>query len=200
MTPSRMYLMAALVAFAWMPGPGAGAAAAIPGAQSAGQYVWPVNGPVIRPFEPPEDPYSQGHRGIDIEASFGSPLRSAAAGVVAFSGWIGGALYISIDHPDGVRTTYSWLSASLVNQGQAVAGDEVIGATGHGHPSDPRTHLHFGARVGSTYIDPMTLLEPGDVSTLIRLAPLDGAGPSRVPGGPFGGAGVLRGVRRRGLL
>jgi hypothetical protein len=66
----------------------------------------------------------------------------------------------------------------VVTRGQSVARDEIIGATGHGHPSEPRTHLHFGARIGSMYIDPMTLLEPGDVSTLIRLAPLDGSGPT----------------------
>jgi hypothetical protein len=86
-----------------------------------------------------------------------------------------------------------------VTRGQSVARDEVIGATGHGHPSEPRTHLHFGARIGATYIDPMTLLEPGDVSSLIRLAPLDGAGPSRPPGGsghPGGFEGAVWHPRR----
>jgi murein DD-endopeptidase MepM/ murein hydrolase activator NlpD len=157
-------------------------------AVSFGTYVWPVVGPVTRPFEPPQDPYGPGHRGIDIAAPFGSPLHASGAGVVAFSGWVGGSLFISIDHPDGVRTTYSWLSSSLVTKGQSVARDEVIGATGHGHPAEPQTHVHFGARIGSTYIDPMTLLEPGDVSGLIRLAPLDGSGPSRPrdPGWPLG--------------
>jgi hypothetical protein len=70
-----------------------------------------------------------------------------------------------------------------VTKGQSVARDEVIGATGHGHPAEPRTHLHFGARIGSTYIDPMTLLQPGDVSSLIRLAPLEGSRPF-LPGIP----------------
>jgi murein DD-endopeptidase MepM/ murein hydrolase activator NlpD len=179
MAPIRICLMATLLAFAAAPaGPGPGIGQVV-----AGPYVWPVVGPVIRSFEPPSDPYSPGHRGIDIGAPFGSPLHASAAGVVAFSGWIGGSLFISIDHPDGVRTTYSWISSSLVTRGQSVARDEIIGATGHGHPSEPRTHLHFGARIGSTYIDPMSLLEPGDVSTLIRLAPTDGAGSSRPPGG-----------------
>jgi len=85
---------------------------------------------------------------------------------------VGGSLFISIDHPDGVRTTYSWLSAVSVKRGDAVTGGQVIGATGHGHPDVAEPHLHFGARVGDTYIDPMTLLEPGDVSGLIHLAPL----------------------------
>jgi murein DD-endopeptidase MepM/ murein hydrolase activator NlpD len=137
-------------------------------------YAWPVQGPVIRGFEPPTSPYSAGHRGIDIGAPFGSDLHAAADGVVAFAGWVGGSLYISIDHSDGVRTTYSWLSAVSVKARQAVVRGEIIGATGHGHPEIAEPHLHFGARIGSTYIDPMLLLEGGSVAGLIHLAPLDG--------------------------
>src|SRR5207249_2311416 len=33
-------------------------------------YAWPVQGPVIRGFEPPPTPYSSGHRGVDIGAPF----------------------------------------------------------------------------------------------------------------------------------
>ena len=141
-------------------------------APAYGTYAWPVTGPVIRPFEPPPSPYSQGHRGIDIAAPFGSVLRAANDGVVAFAGWVGGSLFISIDHPDGVRTTYSWLSSVDVSRGQSVAKGEVIGRTGHGHPDVAQPHLHFGARIGTTYIDPMPLLEAEDVASLIHLAPL----------------------------
>jgi murein DD-endopeptidase MepM/ murein hydrolase activator NlpD len=143
----------------------------------AGQYGWPVQGPVLRGFEPPPDPYSAGHRGIDIGAPFGSPLRAAGDGVVAFAGWVGGSLFISIDHPDGIRTTYSWLSSVSVRKRDAVTKGQLIGLTGHGHPEVPEPHLHFGARIGTTYIDPMLLLEPGDVSAFVHLAPLDGADP-----------------------
>jgi murein DD-endopeptidase MepM/ murein hydrolase activator NlpD len=135
-------------------------------------YAWPVEGPVLRSFEPPTTPYSSGHRGIDIEAPFGSPLKATNEGVVAFAGWVGGSLFISIDHPDGVRTTYSWLSAVSVKAGQPVSREQTIGATGHGHPEVAQPHLHFGARIGSTYIDPMLLLEGGSVAGLIHLAPM----------------------------
>src|SRR5437764_10915814 len=132
-----------------------------------GTYAWPVTGPVIRPFEPPPNPYSAGHRGIDIAVPFGTPMRAANDGIVAFAGWVGGELFISIDHADGVRTTYSWLSSVTVKKAQSVRKGQLIGATGRGHPDLPQPQLHFGARVGSTYIDPLPLLVPGDVSGLI---------------------------------
>jgi murein DD-endopeptidase MepM/ murein hydrolase activator NlpD len=141
-------------------------------APTYGTYAWPAVGPVTRPFEPSATPYSAGHRGIDIAVPFGSPLSAAADGVVAFAGWVAGSQFISIDHADGVRTTYSWLSSVAVAEGQHVVRGEVIGATGQGHPDIPQPHLHFGARVGSTYIDPMLLLERGSVAGLIHLAPL----------------------------
>jgi murein DD-endopeptidase MepM/ murein hydrolase activator NlpD len=139
-----------------------------------GSYAWPVEGPVIRGFVLPQGPYGSGHRGIDIAIAFGTPVHAANDGVVAFAGSVGGSLYVSIDHPDGVRTTYSWLSALGVRKGQSVARGDIVGATGHGHPELPVPHLHFGARMGSTYIDPMMLLDGGSVVDLIRLAPLAG--------------------------
>jgi murein DD-endopeptidase MepM/ murein hydrolase activator NlpD len=141
-------------------------------APAPGSYAWPVLGPVIRGFLQPQDPYGPGHRGIDIAVPFGTPVQAANDGVVAFAGWVGGSLYVSVDHPDGVRTTYSWLSSVSVRQGAAVRKGDVIAATGHGHPEVPQPHLHFGARIGKTYIDPMLLLEGQDVISLIHLAPL----------------------------
>jgi murein DD-endopeptidase MepM/ murein hydrolase activator NlpD len=160
--------------WAGRPATPAGQGLAQPAGPVPGSYAWPVQGPVIRGFEPPSNPYSSGHRGIDIAVPFGTPIHAPNDGVVSFAGWIGGALYLSIDHPDGVRTTYSWLSAVTVHKGQSVLRGDVIGATGHGHPEIPAPHLHFGARIGADYIDPMLLLDGADVADLIRLAPLDG--------------------------
>ena len=155
------------------PAPGSASNAATAAlAPAYGTYGWPVTGPILRPFEAPADPYSAGHRGIDIASPFGSPLTASADGVVAFAGWVAGSQFISIDHPDGVRTTYSWLSSLAVTEGQQVVRGEVIGATGQGHAELLQPHLHFGARVGTVYIDPMLLLEGGSVAGLIHLAPL----------------------------
>jgi murein DD-endopeptidase MepM/ murein hydrolase activator NlpD len=142
---------------------------------ATGSYGWPVLGPVLRPFEPPATPFGPGHRGIDIGAPFGTATRAAQDGVVAFAGQVAGSLFVSIDHPDGVRTTYSWLSAVLVVAGQPVRRGQVIARTGQGHPGSSAPHLHFGARAGDVYLDPMLLLGPRSVVGLVRLAPLEEA-------------------------
>jgi murein DD-endopeptidase MepM/ murein hydrolase activator NlpD len=144
----------------------------MPSVPAFGTYAWPVRGQVIRPFEEPSGPYGPGHRGIDIAAPFGTTFVAAQDGVVAFAGWVAGSLFLSIDHPDGVRTTYSWLSDVQVTEGDVVARGEPVGSTGSGHPGSSQPHLHFGARIGDTYIDPMLLLEGDDVSGLIHLAEL----------------------------
>jgi murein DD-endopeptidase MepM/ murein hydrolase activator NlpD len=138
-----------------------------------GSYSWPVRGPVVRPFEEPSGPYGPGHRGIDIAAPFGTPVRASADGTVAFAGPVAGALFISIDHPDGIRTSYSWVSEIGVRKGQAVARGEVIGRTGQGDPGPDQPHLHFSTRLNGVYIDPMLLLGGGNLDDLIHLAPRD---------------------------
>jgi murein DD-endopeptidase MepM/ murein hydrolase activator NlpD len=141
-----------------------------------GTYAWPVRGPVLRGFDPPDTPYGSGHRGIDIGTGLGTTVVAAQDGVVAFAGPVAGSLFVSIDHPDGVRTTYSWLSEVGVRSGDVVRKGDPIGRSGAGHPGTSSPHLHLGARIGSTYIDPLLLLERGSVVGLIHLAPLEQAG------------------------
>jgi murein DD-endopeptidase MepM/ murein hydrolase activator NlpD len=187
LTPVRAFI-AVLLAFcgALSGSPVGTEPAALERVPDYGSYSWPLRGRIIRGFEPPPGDYDAGHRGIDIAALFGTDVMAAREGVVAFAGWVGGSLFVSIDHPDGVRTTYSWLSEVLVRKGQSVARGDPVARSGHGHPEIPEPHLHFGARIGSTYIDPMLLLEGADVSDLIHLAPLQGGPMSNHPGsGPF---------------
>jgi murein DD-endopeptidase MepM/ murein hydrolase activator NlpD len=138
-----------------------------------GTYSWPVRGQVIRQYDPPETPFGSGHRGIDIAAPLGTPVRAAQGGLVAFAGPVAGALFVSIDHPDGVRTTYSWLSEVRARAGDRVERGAIVGLTGSGHPGMEPPHLHLGARYGGEYIDPMLLLGGGSVVGLVRLAPLE---------------------------
>jgi murein DD-endopeptidase MepM/ murein hydrolase activator NlpD len=144
-------------------------------APAYGSYGWPLRGAVIRPFEEPAGPYGPGHRGLDIAASQGTPVRAAQAGVVAFAGKVAGDRHVSVDHPDGVRTTYSFLGSVAVQVGRRVAKGELIGTAGVGHPGTEASHLHFGARYAGRYIDPMLLLERGSLVGLIHLAPIEEA-------------------------
>jgi murein DD-endopeptidase MepM/ murein hydrolase activator NlpD len=137
-------------------------------------YLRPVRGAILRHFEPPPTPYAAGHRGIDMRAPVGTPVRAANDGLVAFAGPVAGRLFVSIDHADGIRTTYSFLSAILVKKGATVRRGDVIAASGTGDGSSPEPHLHFGARTGDDYIDPEPLLLDGlrrDLSQAIHLAP-----------------------------
>lgn len=138
----------------------------------AGTWLWPVLGPVIGAFEPPETPFGAGHRGIDIAAPIGTLVAAPDAGVVAFAGKVGGELFVTLDHGAGVTSTYSWISAALVRKGDVVARGATIARTGRGHPGSAVPHLHFGVRRDGTYLDPLAFLAPVSVSGFIRLAPL----------------------------
>jgi murein DD-endopeptidase MepM/ murein hydrolase activator NlpD len=138
----------------------------------SGTWQWPVVGPVIGAFEPPETPFGAGHRGIDIATPAGTTVIAPEAGFVAFAGKVGGELFVTLDHGAGLTSTYSWLSGVLVGEGDAVARGAAIAFSGRGHPGSAVPHLHFGVRRDGTYLDPLAFLAPPSVSEYIRLAPL----------------------------
>lgn len=88
------------------------------------------------------------HRGVDINAPYGTPLYAAADGQVIYvnkSGWGGGyGLYVVISHGNGIYTLYAHGSSvpGNINVGTTVTTDTVIlysGATGAAEGA----HLHF---------------------------------------------------------
>ena len=121
-------------------------------------YVRPVIGPVARHFEPPPGPYAAGHRGIDLAVPVGTKVVAVAAGTVAFAGQVGGTNAVSIDHPDGLRSTYSYLSGVLVRAGDQVVQGTPVAYSGVGHGAETPPVLHLGLRRGSEYLDPEPLL------------------------------------------
>lgn len=141
-------------------------------ARSAGVWVWPVTGPVIRGYDPPDDPYGSGHRGIDIAAAVGTPVGAAEAGTVTFAGKVGGQLFVTVNHGEGLASTYSWVSQILVQKNDLVTRGQAIALSGVGHPGSTVAHLHLGAKLAGVYVDPMAYLAPLSVAGMIRLAPL----------------------------
>lgn len=133
-------------------------------------YEPPLPGRVLRRFEPPSEPWAVGHRGTDLAAVRGDPVRSAADGVVAFVGVVARERWLSVDHPDGVRTSYGPLDEVAVRAGSTVRRGDVIATVDAGH--HPLGALHWGARRRGTYIDPLALLE----ATTWRPALVDAGG------------------------
>lgn len=130
-----------------VPAPGAGAEGAEPAPVTYGP---PVDAPVVDTFRLPRSPYGPGNRGVDYATAPGGPVRSAAPGVVAFAGPVAGGLHVVVLHSDGIRTSYSFLRSVAVRRGQRLVSGQVVGTAG---PS-----LHFGARAGDAYLDPLVLL------------------------------------------
>ncbi|MDR1354907.1 MAG: M23 family metallopeptidase [Propionibacteriaceae bacterium] len=138
-------------------------------AMAAGSKVWPVNGSVIRKFEKPKEVWLPGHRGIDIASPAGTTVVAAAGGTVTWVGVIAGTPSISITHPDGVRTTYQPVNAT-VSMGQQVTVGSAIGQLQSGHAI--RDCLHFGVLLGTVYLNPILWLI-GASSGPVRLLPTD---------------------------
>ncbi|HUQ38919.1 MAG TPA: peptidoglycan DD-metalloendopeptidase family protein [Acidimicrobiales bacterium] len=116
-------------------------------------YVAPVDRPVVDRFRPPSSDYGPGNRGIDYATDAGDAVRASAPGVVVFAGPVGPSHHVVVLHPDGIRTSYSFLADTSVRRGQRVAAGAVVGHTAGA--------LHFGARAGDAYVDPLELLGGG---------------------------------------
>lgn len=113
-------------------------------------YEPPVdNAPVLDPFRPPASPYGPGNRGVDYAVAPGTPVRAAAAGEIVFAGDVAGSLHVVVLHADGIRTSYSFLQSVAVHRGDRVEAGDVVGLSGD--------DLHFGARSGDVYLDPLAL-------------------------------------------
>jgi murein DD-endopeptidase MepM/ murein hydrolase activator NlpD len=147
-------------------------AAAEPVASPAAVALWtaPLGDPprVTRPFAPPASPYGPGHRGVDLAGAQGFAVVATGDGVVAFAGMVAGRPVVSVDHADGLRTTYEPVDPA-VGAGTRVGRGTVLGVLVAGHAGCPvDACLHWGLRRGETYLDPLQLLRP----PRIRLLPV----------------------------
>ncbi|MFE3501850.1 peptidoglycan DD-metalloendopeptidase family protein [Kitasatospora sp. NPDC059160] len=156
---------------------GTGAGGAGGGSTGRGPVrAWPVGGPggVLGRFVPPAKPWAAGHRGVDLAAAPGAEVRSAAAGVVAFSGLVAGRPVVTVVHPGSgtppLRTTYLPVTGT-VPVGTGVAAGQVVGRLApDGRHCGARDCLHWGLLRGGRYLDPLALLGTGRA----RLLPLGG--------------------------
>jgi len=131
--------------------------------------VWPLvpQPEVVRGFDPPDDPWGAGHRGVDLLGSPGQPVRSALPGTVSWAGVLAGRGVVVVDH-GGTRTTYEPVDATVSVGDRVAAGGRLGRLSPVGSHCPPRTCLHWGWIRGETYLDPLRLVGAGPV----RLLPL----------------------------
>jgi murein DD-endopeptidase MepM/ murein hydrolase activator NlpD len=129
------------------------------------------------------------HRGLDLTASIGEPVRAVADGTVWFAGanlpgrprtddippskikryarrrlGVGG-IYMCIDHDDAIHkivSCYMHLSSYVVGKGEDVRAGQIIGYVGNTGVKVSPPHLHFEIRVDERFTNPLRTL--GDLA------------------------------------
>lgn len=130
---------------------------ASPPAQSAKiKFVWPVKGKILNRFGRTASPY---RKGLEIAASPGDPVVSAAAGKVIYSGdgIRGYGNLIILKHDNSFYSVYGFNRKNLVKAGSFVSEGQKIALSGAppqgGHPC-----LYFELRLGRKAVDPIFYL------------------------------------------
>ena len=124
--------------------------------------LWPVEGTLEGGFGGRRNPFGGGgyefHSGQDIEAAWGAPVVSGAAGKVSFVGWQNGyGQLVIVDHGGGLTTRYGHLSHIDVAMDQAVSRGQLLGKVGStGRSTGP--HLHYEVRINDEAVNPLPYL------------------------------------------
>jgi len=112
------------------------------------------------------------HSGIDIAAPEGAPIRAPAPGIVIETGnYFFNGNTIFLDHGHGLITMYNHLKIISVQPGTRVkTGDKIgeIGRTGR----VTGAHLHWSVSLNNARVDPLLLLAPQALDTILSPQPL----------------------------
>ncbi len=130
----------------------------------AASGVPPVTGPIVRSFDPPDQPWLAGHRGIDLLASAGTPVVAVLSGRVTFVGRVAGIGVVVVSHGD-TRTTFEPVRGQ-VKVGDQIRAGQQLGVLETGSHCVAGTCLHLGWLRGDTYLNPAELFDAGDVRLL----------------------------------
>lgn len=101
------------------------------------------------------------HRGIDLAAPLGSPVRAIRSGTVMMVGTHRGfGRFIELDHRRSLTSLYAHLDDVQVTMGQRVQQGQIIGTVGKtGNARSPliAPHLHLEVAKDGVLLDPTTM-------------------------------------------
>jgi murein DD-endopeptidase MepM/ murein hydrolase activator NlpD len=141
--------------------------------QYNGTMVWPMEGRLTQDYgctgfawEPPLGNCAHFHKGIDLVAPAGTPIKAAADGVVVFVGynphdapgpqaWI-----VIVAHSESLQTWYAHMQPRYpdgISQGASVKQGQVVGYEGSTGRSTG-AHLHWAVTNAGNFVNPRLYL------------------------------------------
>jgi murein DD-endopeptidase MepM/ murein hydrolase activator NlpD len=137
-----------------------------------GALAWPMGGSVTQRFgctgfswEPRLGNCRHFHRGVDVVATIGTPVRASGAGTIVYIGWNYAdgwdpAWIVVIAHSQSLQTWYAHMTPSHPNgirSGSHVRAGQIIGYEGNtGHSTG--AHLHWAVMFSGQFANPRLFL------------------------------------------
>jgi lipoprotein NlpD len=121
-----------------------------------GKFTWPLKGEIVKEFTAEAGAPT---KGLEIAAPRGTPVLSAAAGKVIYSGngISGYGNLIILKHDDSFFTVYGFNDKNLVESGSFVSKAQRIALSG-APPGGATPRLHFEIRYGKKAVNPIFYL------------------------------------------
>lgn len=135
---------------------------------------------VLRPFEKPAATWSAGHRGVDLALGAGQSVLAPFEGTVVFAGTVVDRQVLTLEHPDGRRSSFEPITNPLPVGTQVTIGQAIAQLDPDIPHCGSEFCLHWGVRQPPTtdtgdagqrldYIDPLLLLGLGEPSVLLPI-------------------------------
>jgi len=137
-----------------------------------GTLSWPMSGDVTQNYgctgfswEPPLGSCAHFHKGIDIVARYGTPVKASGAGTIVYIGWnyadgADPAWIVIVAHSGSLQTWYAHMTPSHpdgIASGSHVSEGQVIGYEGNtGHSTG--AHLHWAVMFNGDFVNPRLFL------------------------------------------
>ena len=137
-----------------------------------GSLRWPMYGTVTQNFgctgfrwNPRVGRCSGFHRGIDVVAPYGTPVRASGAGTVVYIGWnyadgADPAWIVVIAHSSSLQTWYAHMLPRYpggIRSGSKIRSGQIIGYEGNtGHSTG--AHLHWAVMYRGSFVNPRLFL------------------------------------------
>ncbi|NLA35296.1 MAG: M23 family metallopeptidase [Actinobacteria bacterium] len=129
------------------------------GVANGNLFVAPTAAPIADRFDHDAGAYGPGNRGLDFATAPGERVWAIGDGVVVFAGPVAGKRWVTVAHPNGLRSTVGPLQRIDVAPGESVRLGQPLGTVA--------STLHLSIRDGDRYLDPEPLLALGRVRAIL---------------------------------